>query len=364
MRTFLVVCLSLIIASTLFSAATGNSAAIPDGSPGSPNFGYGARLDPSGDQVEVAIKISGQFALDWIAIEFDWANLQPKSTIPPDWETLDNVIMQARENHLAVMMSISDPPNWAITQIGPDPLLTTSLCRELVQRYSNTLQALEIFPGANTIEGWGTQPNPKNYTTLLKSIHNSFEKKNAGVVLVAGGLLPITEKKPSGSIDDLIFLEGLYTSGAAPFMPIVGIQLPSISANPTTPPDPKQGITLRHYEAIRNIMLENNHQSGLIWVTGFSWNSQMIDSSEEQALWIKQAYLMMRRQLYIGAAFFQNLNPSSHHSQEISLVNLNADLHPGFDAIGQIIAEENSSQTITFEWTVAENNFPQPIPNR
>ena len=111
-------------------------------------------------------------------------------------------------------------------------------------------------------------------------------------------------------------------------------------------------------------MLENNHQSGLIWVTGFSWNNQMTGSPNEQSIWLKQAYLMMRRQLYIGAAFFQNLNPSRDDPQESSLVQINADLHPGFDAIGQIIAQENSSQSITFEWTVTQSNFSQPTPNR
>jgi hypothetical protein len=120
-------------------------------------------------------------------------------------------------------------------------------------------------------------------------------------------------------------------------------------------------LTLRHYEAIRNIMLENNHRSGLIWVTGFSWKSKTTTSLEEQSVWIKQAYLIMRRQLYIGAAFFQSLNSSINSSSESSLVFRDGNFHPVLDEIGQIIALEYRSQTNSIDAANPDISYPLPV---
>jgi hypothetical protein len=106
-------------------------------------------------------------------------------------------------------------------------------------------------------------------------------------------------------------------------------------------------------------MLRNNHQSGLIWITGFSWDSQAITSSEGQATWLKQAFLMMRAQLYIGNAFFQNLNPGLGPDTN-DLISKNDSLHPGIEIIRQLIALENSQHVETFVLKVLKSS-PNPL---
>lgn len=83
-------------------------------------------------------------------------------------------------------------------------------------------------------------------------------------------------------------------------------------------------------------------------VTGFSWDENRIDSPHEQATWLKQAYLMMRSQLYIGVAFFQSLNAGDNDDGKNALVQSSQEFHPGIDGLREIIAYEYSQHTVTF----------------
>ncbi|MCJ7700369.1 MAG: hypothetical protein MUO62_02195, partial [Anaerolineales bacterium] len=231
----------------------------------------------------------------------------------------------AKEHQLTVLVSISNPPDWVLTSYGPDPDLTTRLTADLVKRYRSTLLAIEIFPGANTHQGWGTQPDPQSYARLIEKVYGDLQTIGPEITLVAAGLKPASSPQ---DIPDLDFLQALYTAGAAPYMPIIGLRLPKISTDPGQPPTGSNPTSLRHYEAVRDIMLRNSHQNGLIWVTGFSWDNHSLSSPERQATWLEQAFLMMRAQLYIGAAFVQDLNPFTPDLQN----------HPGIIAIRHVTA--------------------------
>ena len=107
---------------------------------------------------------------------------------------------------------------------------------------------------------------------------------------------------------------------------------------------------LRHYEAVRQVMLQHDHAHGLIWVTGFSWPEESLDSpSDQQIRWLNQAFQLMKSQLYIGVAFFESLNPPQDDkpsaSPTQSLIMNDAQgthMHPALVALGQIITLNQS----------------------
>jgi hypothetical protein len=307
------------------------------GLPGTSRFGYGARVDLYGNDPQNAIEQAGNFNLDWIAIDLDWAYLQSHIDQSPNWEYLDLALENARVGDIGVMISLTNAPAWAMTADGPDPNLTIALIEQLLTRYSGGFQALELFPMANTRLGWGTAPNPQAYGKL---INIAAQVLNPEIVLVAGGLMP---PQLASDFDDLTFLKEIYHAGAADFS-VLGLRLPPLGISPLTPLNDTDLLVLRHYEDIREVMMENGHQNGLIWITGFSWDDDEIHSSLKQAAWLKQAYLLFRAQLYIGAAFFDSLNLSAKGSNAQLLGT--DDHHPGFDELIQIIALDHHSQTI------------------
>jgi hypothetical protein len=312
------------------------------GMPNSSNFGYGVRVNLHRFDSHNAIQEAGKFNVDWIAMDLNWQNLQPKAETPPSWYELDAAMTLALENQLSVMISITQAPRWAMVENGPSPRKTSQLIIELVRRYPDNLLAIEIFPLANSVEGWGSAPDPGAYTQVLKTAYQAIKKISSEVLIVGAGLSPV--QSPIEGMDDLSYLRQIYAEGISEFMPIVGLRLPPSSGDPLSRGYHTKNIPIRRYENIRSIMSENGHKHGLIWITGFSWNVDTIVNPNDQADWMKQAYLLFRSQLYIGAAFFDGLNPTHTESSELLLSG--GTYHPGFEELIKIIAQDNNMQTI------------------
>ena len=89
----------------------------------------------------------------------------------------------------------------------------------------------------------------------------------------------------------------------------------------------------------------------MIWVTGYTCPAQELRTVNEQAEWIQQSYQLMRSQLYIGAAFYDALNPPATHPQPSHLYLVRKDgaktsLHPALATLAQLITLDRTGQTI------------------
>ena len=315
------------------------------GLPDSPEFGYGARLDVWGQEVELALNAAAGVGIDWIGVDFVWARHWPDSDRPIDLEALDKALEIAREQNLNVLLSISHPPAWALGPAGPDINQTSGLVVMLANRYPENLMTIELFPKANTAVGWGAPPDPSAYFQLLLACQKALNAGARPVVLVAGGLSPLPAKPTDGDMDDLLFLDELYRAGAAANMPILSLRLNPLEGEAMAPPSQDARQVLRHYEAVRQVMLQHDHANGLIWVTGFSWPQDSLDNPTDREIrWLNQAFHLMKSQLYIGVAFFERLNPGENEqtpgSSAQSLIMKDTQgvrLHPALVTLGQII---------------------------
>lgn len=325
------------------------------GMPDSPEFGYGGRLDLWGSEVELALKAAASIGLDWLGVDFDWARHWPDPNIPPDLHNLDQGMALAQNYHLNVSIAITHPPDWTMTADGPDAQQTAELALMLAQRYAPVLHTIELLAGANTRSGWGAPPNPRAYAALYQTVQTALRSAGSPVVLVAAGLTPVPSTPSVDYMDDLLFLNQLYQAGAAAYMPIISLRLNQVQGDAMTPPR-SDVPTLRHYEEVRQVMLRNHHANGLIWITAFTWPAQIAGESSTEAIrWLDQALRLMKSQLYIGAAFYQGLNPS-RQSQDmpdefhplIETDGQGVHLHPALIAMGQIITLNQSGHGVQY----------------
>ncbi len=315
------------------------------GLPNSSEFGYGARLDVWGQEVELALNAASGVGVDWIGVDFDWERHWPDAAAPINLEPLDRVMTIAQSQGINILLSLTHPPAWALGSDGPDIGQTADLVSRLANRYPQNLLTIELFPSANTRAGWGAPPDPQAYVAVFQACQASLQNAGSQVLLVGGGLSPLPQSPSDGDIDDLDFLRGLYQAGAANFMSILSLRLTPLEGEAMTPPGEAASRVLRHYETVRQVMLQSNHANGLIWITGFSWPVQgKTTSPDGQIRWLNQAYQLMKSQLYIGVAFFDRLNPPEDSEwtagQIQSLILKDADgthLHPALAALGQII---------------------------
>lgn len=324
----LLVCLLLfaglffILKPDLGFGAFRQSSGIPD----TTRFGYGARLAVLGSQAELSVAAAASIHLDWVGLNLSWNQIQAQSGLEPDFTELDQIIRLAGEAELDVLISISEAPPWAMADTGPNPGDVSRLLQALLKRYPGQILAIELFPAANTTAGWGAPPNPLAYAAVLQAAHLSLRQAGSQVWLVGAGLEPLPQPAPPGTINDLDFLRQLYSAGAADWMPIVGIRFQAVDPDLMAVSSLENSGALRHYELVRQVMLEMNHSSGLIWITGFSWPVEVMPGSEEtdsrQARWLESAYSLLQAQLYIGAAFYGCLNaPGSPAVNSLSTAN-------------------------------------------
>lgn len=330
---------AILAAALLLSLIPTFSVQAARGVPGSPEFGYGAALytdSPSGMECMTS---AASLHLDWLAIEVSWNSLQPDANAALNFSVLDAAVQAAAAQNIPVLVRFSSPPPWAFGANGPDPAAAAAAVQQIFAHYGSTIQALELLPGANTVAGWGTSPNPGAYAALFTAVRQA----NPNLLLVAAGLRQV---QPGGTdMDDLVFLNGLYQAGLGSQMPVLSLELTDLLGDPLTAPGAGDVHLLRRYELIRQVMVANGHEQGRIWITKISLASGTIDSlgsPEAQALWLSQAAQQIRSQLYIGMAVFASLNPSATANRgDIVLFPQAAGAHPFYGQLKSIILQNN-----------------------
>ncbi len=321
------------------------------GVPGSPDFGYGAWLHPHGSQVETASQVAGDLKLDWVALPLDWATAMPQHDSAPDMVALDAAMHSLKARQVAVMISLTNPPAWARSEAGINPFYTAQWLAWLSNRYPSTLQAVELFPAANTLHGWGATPNPQQYAAFFQQVQAALKEKGSRIYLVAAGLQPSGVNSNPVDWNDLEFLQQLYAAGAKEWMPLLSLQMPLLSGDPVRPPSAADRHALRHYEQVRQVMLDNGHTNGILWITlinppngTIKADDQHLLNGVEQAEWQKQALIQMRSQLYMGVVFIQNLNPPSSENPlfaQTSLITSQQTFHPFYSVLQALIQQTN-----------------------
>lgn len=340
----------ILVCTLILSILPFQTAQAARGIPGSPDFGYGAWLFLNGKYYDQSLALLKDLQLDWVAIEVDWAALAKTSNDRLDTARLDQAVKTAAASGTAVMISLTNPPTWALTASGPDSAAASSLILTLWQRYGEKLTAVELFPGANTRSGWGATPSPTAYAGLFMQVQSQLAKAGSTVLLIAGGLRPLAGGTTGKDWSDLDFLRGLYAAGARDWMDVLSIQFAQLTGSPLQTPS-GSATTLRHYEEIRQVMLDFDHSTGLLWVTRMNAPDGTISSEDRECTdlqsqieWLQQALIQARSQLYMGVVFAYSLNPPESndtvHGRD-ALVLEAGSLHPFYSVFKAIIHQTN-----------------------
>lgn len=316
------------------------------GTPGSAEFGIGAAIYPDGPNLKQALEMATDLELDWLEVPVNWAKYEPEEGATNRLDLLDPVMQVAAEHQISVLVSLTGTPPWAQTPQGPDPARAAAFIRLLLERYPSALAAVELFPGANTLEGWGAAPGPAAYLSLYRQVATQVKETEPRLLLVAAGLRPLPAEPVKGDLDDLEFLRGLYAEGGSEIS-IVSLQLPDLTGKPADFPQGRDRPVLRHYEEVRQVMSANQHKNDLIWITQINPPSGTIDISDDvsqdlniQSNWLSTAYVQIRSQLYVGVTVAQSLNPPTEGTAARfpCLIGSNGAYHPFYSVLHEMIS--------------------------
>jgi len=308
-------------------------------------FYYGAQIDLHGQYPETAIDLAGDLKLDWISIEFDWAQHASTAESAPSLDELSATLQHARDRELRVLIALSHPPAWALTENGPDPAATSRLAAAIAKLQPGLELAIELFPAANTVEGWHAAPDPTAYLNVFMQTSQALQATGLPVQVITS-LSPLSTNSNAADIRDVDFLHSLYQIDTASILSTIGLRYPVLSGNPLDTPEQGAVPVLRHYETLRAVMLQHDRPGNQIWITGFSWpcpdQPSAPTSAQGQAEWLTQALELFKAQLFIGAAFFIQINPAEStlctgNIPSLMIVNKEnvsqVSLHPAYQAL-------------------------------
>ncbi len=334
------------------------------GLPGSPAFGYGVQIDPWGKNALNALEAARLLRVDWVGVDFNWAETWPQFDQAPDIEPLASFLEIAAHYRIPVLLTIRNAPAWALTENGPEPVLTSALLQSLLEKHI-AIEAVELYPGANTQAGWGAAPSPEAYVRLLQHVGSVLNQNGYMVRLLVGGLAPVGAETSASNIQEADFLQSLYTLGAIREDAVIGMRLPVLQGGLAEEPGVENPTAFRSYEQIRRVMLTNGHEDGLVWITGFTFPLELQTPATipaRQADWLQQAYTQLGSQMFISAAFFGPINGSLNsglNSSKIELVQAKKPLHLAMERLGTLIGLKGNPEETDLTRRSETNRFSQ-----
>lgn len=129
--------------------------------------------------------------------------------------------------------------------------------------------AIEVHNEPNLGTEWNNNPDPWQYTQVLRVVYTQIKAINPTIIVVSGGLAP-TFTTPNGrSYDDLDFARVMFDNNAGDYFDVFGYHPYGYNAPPEQAPS-EDLLNFRRVELIRELMREH-HINKQIWLTEFGW---------------------------------------------------------------------------------------------
>jgi hypothetical protein len=233
--------------------------------------------------IQRSLQLVREMGADTIVEFFPWAYAEA-SEDSYDWVSFDRIVRHARNQGLHIIARMGLVPAWARPDIDEQQTTLNYLPPEsyddfaefvaaFAARYAGVVDHIIIWNEPNLAFEWGYQRvDPAAYTRLLRAVYAPVHEANPNVVILAAALAPTLE--PPGSphgLDDLLYLDALYESGAAEYFDALAMHTYGF----TDPPEAAPGqdlLNFRRVELLRDIMLHYDSAEKPVYITETGWN--------------------------------------------------------------------------------------------
>lgn len=233
-------------------------------------------------KIQRSLQLVREMGAGTIVEFFPWAYAEPAPG-QFEWASFDRIVRHAQNQGLRVIARMGLVPAWARGENGENRTLNdlpeesfpdfAAFVAAFAARYAPAIDHFIIWNEPNLAFEWGYRPvDPAAYGRLLAAVYGPVKQANPHAVILAAGLAPTLE--PLGSphgLNDILYLEQLYESGAAAFFDGLAIHTYGF----TEPPDAVPGFDLlnfRRAELLHAIMLRYDSAEKPIFITETGWN--------------------------------------------------------------------------------------------
>ena len=180
---------------------------------------------------------------------------------------LTNVVSSAAAANMKVILRLDDVPAWAggsPSQLDPSDLETYVF--ETVRYGRGTIDYVEVFNEPNLPLEWGAAPDPAAYARLLAAAYRGAKRADPNVSVVSAAVSQRTGGL-GGTMEDVDFLQGLYSAGARDSFDLLGMHAYlgnfAADADPTT----CTPMCFRDIELFRAVMERNGDSAKQAFIT-------------------------------------------------------------------------------------------------
>jgi len=281
----------------------------------------------------------------WIRQEFTWEDLEihgkgdfeDRRNDPPRsaWEKYDQIVDLAEEYGVEIIARLSNPPAWTRaltdtigTRAPPDEVEDYGdFVKAVAERYKGRISFYQLWNEPNIYPEWGEQPvDPQAYTELLCEGYHRAKAVDPEIAILSGALAQTIDLS-GRDLNDFIFLQRMYDSGAADCFDILTTNAYLLWSAPTDHRMRPLVTNFGRTEYIRDIMVRNGDAHKPIWISEMNsnavptgqdgqnivgWGAYGQVSQETQAQWATLAYERAQAEWpYVGVVNFWFFKPAS-----------------------------------------------------
>jgi len=325
---------------------------------------------------ERQVQIISDAGFNWIRQEFPWADIEVHSKGEFDdrrsgnsvdaWLKYDQIVELAKQYDLEVIARLSSPPNWAqelgdVNGAFAPPASYVDFADYIyavVDRYRGDVSYYQIWNEPNIYPEWGEQPvSPEDYTEMLCVAYRAVKDANSDAVVLAAALAP-TVALSERDLNDFVYLERMYQSGAGDCFDIMSVQGYGLWSGPTDHRMHPGVINFARNKYIRDIMVAHNDSEKSIWISEMNWNALPDGSGihptygqvtlDQQAKWVPFAYERASREWpWVGVVNFWYFKRASDAEVDQSwyyfrMADYDFNLMPVYHSVKDYIAERKN----------------------
>jgi hypothetical protein len=258
-------------------------------------------VDPA--KVEEQLRLISDAGFGWIREEFTWEEIEvdgrgqftdSRNDMDGDgtpdtisgWAKFDRIVDLAEQYGIRIQARLSNPPAWAQadgvhTQTPPvDTQDYVNFVTAAAERYRGRVTHFQIWNEPNIFPEWGADNadgsspravNPEEYAALLCASYRGLKAVDPDIVVISGALAP-TSELGGMNLNDFVFLERMYQTGARECFDVLSMQGYGLNSGPTDRRMRPTTVNVGRNQYIRDLMVQNGDTAKPIWISEAAWN--------------------------------------------------------------------------------------------
>lgn len=233
-------------------------------------------------KIQRSLELVREMGADTIVEFFPWAYIEA-SEDHYEWGQVDRIVRHATNQGIRIIARMGLVPSWARPQSSSFTTLNTldeshyedfaEFVADFAARYAGQIDQLIIWNEPNLAFEWGYQQvSAEQYGRLLQAVYPRAHAANPNVEIIAAGLAPTLEPATSpAGLNDILYLQALYESGAANYFDALAIHTYGFT-HPALETPAFERLNFRRAELLHDIMLEYGNSNIPVYITEMGWN--------------------------------------------------------------------------------------------